>query len=247
MRVGVVMLVNGLAIGAFQLAGGFNRFTDFAFSLGFALLILTGAGMALYVQPKNQRSVSDRTALHSKLHWGGLATIFALFVGQHGFFAFTVQNARGQGIDLVQIVFAMAACKTLAGLQLLASIRWGKTQEPSNTLLTPGVFLAGSVVGMALSSTAVSFFASLLVWELSLNVLSARSQATVVASNPALLGPWLTAAILSGAAVGPALNGLAIQSDYSIAFISFACCTAILPFLWATTNRSSSISSRKTN
>ncbi len=71
-----------------------------------------------------------------------------------------------------------------------------------------------------------------LLWELGLNVLSARLQAAVVQDNPATAGPWLVGALFLGAAAGPLLHGLAIQAQVPMVFAVYASLSALIPAAW---------------
>jgi hypothetical protein len=85
---------------------------------------------------------------------------------------------------------------------------------------------------MALTNAALVFMVGVLLWEISLNVLSARLQAAVVNDNPTQAGVWLTAAVFLGASVGPSLHGLSLQLHAGSIFLGCACLSALLPFVW---------------
>jgi len=236
LRLAVTLLISGLAIVAVQLTGGFGGYAFLMMQLGLVFLAITGVGLALYrapsVTPSPTLPVPGSVKPATRPYrLAGLAVIFLLFVGQPGFWAYAVQNVQQRGVVLEHLAYAIAFCKTAAGLVLLASV-----MRPANKvrdgLFIPGLVVALGVVGMATASDAASFLLGLLLWELGLNVLSARLQAAVVQDNPATAGPWLTGAVFLGAAAGPLLHGLAIQAQLPLAFAAYACLSALIPVAW---------------
>lgn len=92
---------------------------------------------------------------------------------------------------------------------------------------------------MTYSGAVTTFFVGFLLWELALNVLSARLQSNVVAANPGNAGVWITCAILLGAATGPIVHGAAIGGGIAPAFIAYAALSGLFPFFWAWTRERS--------
>ncbi|WP_139351864.1 hypothetical protein [Polaromonas sp. A23] len=226
------MIISGFVIVAVQLTGGFGGYAFLMVQLGIVFLIITGTGLVLYRAPAATLALNNpakSAARPDRLL--GLAVIFLLFVGQPGFWAYAVQNVQQRGVVLDHLAYAIAFCKAAAGFVLLL----GAIRPPSKTkdgLLFPGLVVALSVVGIATANDTASFMLSLLLWELSLNVLSARLQAAVVQDNPATAGPWLTGAVFLGAATGPLLHGMAIQAQVPLVFAAYACLSALIPVAW---------------
>lgn len=232
LRLAVTLIISGFAIVAVQLTGGFGGYAFLMVQLGIVFLTITGAGLVLYRAPAVPPALAPtarQAARPNRLL--GLAVIFLLFVGQPGFWAYAVQNVQQRGVVLEHLAYAIAFCKSAAGFVLLVSV-----MRPSNKtrdgLFFPGLVVAMGVLGMATANGAVSFLLGLLLWELGLNVLSARLQAAVVQDNPATAGPWLTGAVFLGAAAGPLLHGLAIQAQVPLVFAAYACLSALIPFAW---------------
>lgn len=236
LRLAVTLLISGVAIVAVQLTGGFGGYAFLMMQLGLVFFVITGVGLALYRTstvdlalsrpvPEPVQSVVRPASLI------GLVVIFLLFVGQPGFWAYAVQNVQQRGVVLDHLAYAIAFCKIASGLVLLAgAIR--PSDKIKDGLLFPGVVVAVSVLGIATANDAASFLLSLLLWELSLNVLSARLQAAVVQDNPSTAGPWLSGAVFLGAAAGPLLHGLAIQAQLPLVFAVYACLSALIPVAW---------------
>lgn len=236
LRLAVTLLVSGFAIVAVQLTGGFAGYAFLMMQLGIVFLVITGAGLVLYRTPFVASPVrapvagpEQPAARPDRLL--GLVVIFLLFVGQPGFLAYAVQNVQQRGVVLDHLAYAIAFCKTVAGLVLLASVM-RPPDKAKDDMFFPGLVVAVGVMGMAMTSDAVSFMLSLLLWELGLNVLSARLQAAVVQDNPATAGPWLVGALFLGAAAGPLLHGLAIQAQVPMVFAVYASLSALIPAAW---------------
>lgn len=149
---------------------------------------------------------------------------------QPGFWAYAVQGAQQRGVVVDHVAYAIAFCKAVSGVVLLAGVL-RKQEKTKEGLFWPGVGLG--VAGMAISRDVATFFLGVLVWELALNILSVRSQARVVRENPAAAGPWIAGAVFLGAATGPALHGLGIQTGTAFVFVAHSCLCGLFPFLWA--------------
>lgn len=236
LRLAVTLLVSGFAIVAVQLTGGFAGYAFLMMQLGVVFLVITGVGLALYRTPSVAQPVPPSVAGPAKAavrpdRLIGLVVIFLLFVGQPGFWAYAVQNVQQRDVVLDHLAYAIAFCKTAAGLVLLVGVM-RPPDKAKDGLFYPGLVVALGVVGMATAGDAVSFVLSLLLWELGLNVLSARLQAAVVQDNPATAGPWLVGAVFLGAATGPLLHGFAIQAQVPMVFAAYACLSALIPVAW---------------
>lgn len=239
LRLSVTLLVSGLVILGLQQTGGFLDYRALAIALSVFFALLTGLGLALYRQPGPVRTAYPAQAPGRGGPLAGLAVVFLLFVGQPGFWAFAVQSVHQRGVVVQDIVYAIAFCKIVAGLVLFAltALRPRAGHGGRANLMWPGIGVAAGVTGMALAPGASLFLVAMLLWELGLNILSARLQAAVVRDNPASAGAWLTGAVLLGAATGPMLNAMAIEGGVAQAFVVYACLSAILPFAWAASGR----------
>lgn len=238
LRLSVTLLVSGMVIFGLQHSAGFLDYRALALALAVFFALLTGLGLLLYrppspspvVQPTRARA-SERGPLM------GLLVVFLLFVGQPGFWAFAVQTVQQRGVVVQDVAHAMAFCKIAAGL-VLAALTFSRSAHPGQVRLAwPALGVALGVTGMAAAPGAMLFLAAMLLWELGLNVLSARLQAAVVLDNPASAGAWLTGAALLGAATGPVLHAMAIEGGVQQAFVVYACFSAMLPVAWASARR----------
>lgn len=239
LRLSTTLLVSGLVIGGLQWSSSFDGHAALALHLCLLCAALTGCGLLLYrppelPAPREHRAAGPGGMNPPPLRAAGLCVVFLLFVGQPGFWAFALEGVRQRGVVLEDVALAMAACKVVAAL-LLLHVAFGRSSAPAGPaqLVWPGIGVAGGIVGMALASGAPQFFAAMLLWELGLNLLSARLQAVVAQDNPASAGSWLTGAALLGAATGPLLHAAAIQVGMSPLFVLYACASALLPFAWA--------------
>lgn len=247
-RMGVILLVSGVAIVAVQLMGGFGGYAFLIMQLGIVFLAVTGAGLALYRAPAGEVAAirvavpaAPATMRPDRLF--GLGVVFLLFVGQPGFWAYAVQSVQQRGVVLEHLAYAIAFCKTAAGLVLLVGTLRA-ADKPRDGLLFPGLVVALGVFGMATTSDAPQFLVSLLLWEIGVNVLSARLQAAVVQDNPATAGPWLVGALFLGAATGPLLHGLAIHAHVPEAFAVYAGLSALFPVAWICLRRRATANNR---
>ena len=98
-----------------------------------------------------------------------------------------------------------AACAALLTRNFGLSRRW-----PDPTLRIGGLALAMSASVVIATSTSGLLLLGLLVWQIALNVMSARFQADVVSADPVNAGAWITGAILLGSATGYVLRGAAM-------------------------------------
>lgn len=237
LRLSVTLLVGGLVIFGLQHSGGFLDYRALAIALSIFFALLTGLGLALYRRPVPVCRPRPTDAPGRGGRLAGLAVVFLLFVGQPGFWAFAVQSVQQRGVVVQDLAYAIAFCKMAAGLVLFALTLLGPSHPGRIGLMWPGIGVAAGVSGMALAPGATLFLVAMLLWELGLNILSARLQAAVVRDNPASAGAWLTGAALLGAATGPMLHGMAIEGGIAQAFVAYACLSAILPFAWASARR----------
>ncbi len=240
-RLSLTLIVSGLAIFALQFGKGFANYSTLTIQLSIVFAAHTLLGLWLYQPPTalvatNWQQTIALTAKPAQARGYGLVVVFILFVGQPGFWAYAVQNVQQRGVTLAHVAYAIAVCKIVAGLWLYFNSRFRSTTQArltsANELLAPGLVLVIALLCMALAYTAPVFMLGVLLWELSLNVLSARLQAAVVNDNPRHAGVWLTAAIFSGASAGPALHGLSLQLGAGAVFVGYACLSALIPFVW---------------
>jgi hypothetical protein len=233
LRLSAVLFASSIAIVALRLGRGFGDYGTLMFQVALIFVALTVGGLIFYREPAAAAPTPPQQAkVALPRHVSGLAVLFLLFVGQPGFWAYAVQGAQQRGIVVEHVAYAIAFCKGVSGIVLLAgALR--KPAQAKDGLFWPGAGVALGVAGMALSSDLLPFLVGMLIWELALNVLSVRFQATVTRENPTAAGPWLSGAIFLGAAAGPALHGLGIQKGIAFAFVTYSCLSALLPFLWA--------------
>jgi hypothetical protein len=120
-----------------------------------------------------------------------------------------------------------------AGVALLSIARLGLRVRGRRRFMELGGLLAICVSVVSATQDPVVFFLGLFGFEIGLNLLSARLQAALASVAPQFAGQWLTGTVLLGAALGPPLNGVALERDFGIYFLAFAVLSAFLPVLWS--------------
>ena len=232
LRLAVTLAIAGAATAALQLMGAFASYE--ALTHGLALLTGTTAAFALLLpMPRLHVGVVRPAPIAGRgVKWQGLVFIGLFFVGQHGLWAYTVEGAIGNGIDLSMTAVNISLCKFAACAALMThnfglSRRW-----PDRTLRPGGFALAVSAGIVVATSDSALLLLGLLVWQVLLNTMSARFQAEIVSADPLNAGAWITAAIFIGSALGYVLRGAAIAMGVDWAFQAFIVFSCFLPALW---------------
>lgn len=241
LRLAVALIVASSVIIALAQFSGQKSYSTFTYFLVGAFAIAACAGVALYQNipvPLPVASGGAATALTVR-SWSGLAVVFAFFMGQPGFWAYAMQSASQRGLNLRDAAFVIAASKIISALVLLYSSKRGSQASGLSGLVGLGCAVAAGIFAMTYSSAVSAFFVGFLLWELALNVLSARLQGIVVAASPGHAGVWITGAILLGAATGPIVHGTAIGGGIAPVFIFYAALSGLFPFFWAWTKERS--------
>jgi len=232
LRLAVTLVASGILILGVQMLRGFQNYAHLSQQLAGVLCALLVAGLVLYRAPDREALEAGQPARQQGTHrFLGLLVVFLLFAGQTGFMAYAVQGAQERGAALEHLAYAFGLCKVAGGLALFILMTLPQPGK-APSLLRPGLVLVGGVGVMAASHDAWAFTLGLLLWELGLNVLSARLSASVVRDNPAFAGPWLAGTVFVGAAAGPALHGLAIGVGLHGVFIAYAAICALIPAVW---------------
>jgi hypothetical protein len=246
LRMATSSLIGGVVIGVLQLTRGLVSYSALSAQLAVAFTVVASMGLFFYHTPEEIALGSLSTlvtepkgampqTLASLNGLTGLFILFLLFVGQHGLWAFAVRCAQQRGVMLGDVAFAIAACKLIAGAVVLVSaVRYSSARRESpHSLLMSGLAVMVGGAGIAFTESAVIFWLALLFWEVGFSVLSARLQAMTAQDNPCMAAKWMTGAIFLGAATGPALGGLIIQTDLFWIYVVFAGVSALIPYVWA--------------
>lgn len=236
LRLSVALIIAGCVIIALAQFESQKIYTKLAYFLIAAFGLSGIIGLALYrsiaVTIEQPTDVAkDNKPMQRK--WSGLVVVFCFFVGQPGFWAYAMQSASQRGLDLKNAALVIAAAKIASAFILLYRSKNNAPTTGLGSQLALGSAIALSIFAMTYSTVVVLFFIGFLIWELALNVLSARLQGSVVSASPRHAGAWITAAIMLGAATGPIIHGAAIRGDIEIFFITYSAISGLLPFLWA--------------
>ena len=199
---------------------------------GVGLALLAGKARGSNPVGANATDHSSPAPRASAMLLAGLGMLFCLFVGQHGLWAFAVKGASARGLPVAQLLWAVALCKMGGAAVVFATARTG-LGTPGASMRWPGAAVAAGGAIIAFTGEMVSYWLGLLLWEIGLNVLSARLQAALAQQDPQRAGMWITAAIFLGAAAGPALAGVALGAGAFGPFAVFAVATALAPAVWA--------------
>ncbi|WP_431094747.1 hypothetical protein [Polaromonas aquatica] len=235
LRLAIVLVVASAVIVALALFGGQSSYSTFAYFLIGAFGLAACIGLTLYrtIAAPQPATSGNANAVSTRRSWSGLAVVFAFFAGQPGFWAYAMQSASQRNLDLRDAAFVIAASKIISALVLVYSSRQNTQTSGLRGLIGLGCAVAMGILVMTYSSAVAAFFVGFLLWELALNVLSARLQGIVVAASPGHAGVWITGAILLGAATGPIVHGAAIGGGIASAFIAYAALSGLFPFFWA--------------
>jgi hypothetical protein len=236
LRLSVALIIAGCVIIALAQFDGQKIYTKLAYFLMVAFGLSGLVGLTLYrnvAAPTVPSSVAVQIAKSGQRKWSGLIIVFCFFIGQPGFWAYAMQSASQRGLDLKNAAFVIAAAKIVSALILLYRSQKNNSAGSSGGLFALGSAIAISIFAMTYSTAVLVFFVGFLIWELALNILSARLQGSVVAASPGHAGAWITAAIMLGAATGPMIHGAAIRGEVEMVFIIYSAISGLLPFLWA--------------
>lgn len=235
LRLAVVLIVASGVIVALTLFGGQKSYSAFAYFLIGAFVLAACMGLALYrtIAATPSGATGGAGAAPARRNWSGLVIVFAFFAGQPGFWAYAMQSASQRNLDLRDAAFVIAVSKIISAAVLVYSSKKNPQASGLLGLVGLGCAVAAGIFTMTYSSAVAAFFVGFLMWELALNVLSARLQGIVVADSPGHAGVWITGAILLGAATGPIIHGAAIGGGIAPVFILYAALSGLFPFFWA--------------
>jgi hypothetical protein len=241
LRLATVLIVASGVIVALALFGGQKSYSTFVYFLMGAFGLAACIGLSLYrtIPAPQPVGSGEAAAASTRRSWSGLAVVFAFFAGQPGFWAYAMQSASQRNLDLRDAAFVIAASKIISAFVLVYSSKNSSQASGLRGLVGLGCAVAAGIFVMTYSGAVAAFFVGFLLWELALNVLSARLQGIVVAASPGHAGVWITGAILLGAATGPIVHGAAIGGGVAPVFILYAALSGLFPFFWAWTKERS--------
>ena len=234
LRLGIVLVLAGGMTAALVLRHSLGSYTSFLVTVSAVFSCLLMVGILFYRPVLTIARPNTKRLNHHKQGWPllGFALIFLLFIGQSGFLAYVVQNAIARGMSAAEATWAIVAMKTTAGFGLFFLALNSEQRRRPDRLLAIGTSLAVALVLSSGAKMLPLFLLSLLIYEMTFNILSARFQAHLADRDRHLAGQWLTATILLGAAIGPPMHGAAIHTDLAVYFLVLAGISAILPGMW---------------
>lgn len=243
LRLAVVLVLAGTLTCLLQVANSFASYRALLTTLTPIVGLILACGVLLHrpAAKVGQVTVAKDSEQWSTRQLSGLVTIYFFFVSLTGFLAYVVQQALTRGISLPGSVWSMAGMKLIAGLWLLCVALLEVQEERKERFMFLAALLTAGLLAVYFSRSVTTFFLGLVLFEITFNTLSARLQGAVVTERPQFAGPWLTGAILLGAATGPPLHGLAINSGLGDIFVLMTVLAAHAPLIW---RRSTGLESR---
>ena len=238
LRLSTVLVLAGIASAILSDPNILTSYGNFLLQLSFVFAALLTLGLLLNFRTTSDASTprpAAATDSGASSRWQaltGLLVVFIFFVGLAGVPVFVLHQAVGRGISLHGAALTVAATKLIAGLWLGISSFISLPKGRQDGLLLQGTLLMLATVTIFVSRDNLELFAGLLVWELSVNTLSARLQSAVVRGNTQFAARWLNLAILLGLAVGPLVNGYAINLGNDHIYAIVGAVTAFAPATW---------------
>ena len=95
-------------------------------------------------------------------------------------------------MSFADTAWSMVGMKFAAGVWLLAVAVFEFSKMQKARFLYLSVLLTAGILTVFFSLSVAVFFLGLVLYEITLNTLSARLQSAVVAARPQFAGPWLT-------------------------------------------------------
>jgi len=231
-RLAVVLLAGAIVIGAGHFLSGFNTYRVGIVVLTGGVALTAGLGMAWYRRPTMRDALPGVRASSGPSAWGpwiGLGVVAVFFAGQTGFAAYAVHGALSNGIPADDLPLIYAGAKALTAMVLLGFHASSRSGPPS---LVGATVLGIAVVVMAAATELGIFALGLVLWELAMNIQSARLQAMAVTKFPAPGSLWIPAAVASGAAIGPAIHGGLLGFAAGECFVAFSVLSCFVPIAW---------------
>lgn len=241
-RLGLILILAGVVSALLLFSNVLASYHALTFDLVLILVpILTLGNMMLRVRSATTEFADCPVESQNRSPWTsrsifGFITLYLFFVGQIGFFTYVIQQSVDRGLSLQHTIWSMSAMKFAAGIAIFAISIYELEKRGKEQFLLAVLLLNFSILVLSQTQSIVFFVLGFLLFEISLNSLSARLQSEVVRESPNLTGRWLTGVILLGAATGPPLNGLAILYGMEKIFVSFVLISATLPFIWQQIN-----------
>jgi len=242
LRLALILLLAGAASALFVVLGATSSFDSLVLQLTTIIAVALLVGLALYrpvaeVETFSQQQIGPATVPYAHrpvvVQYLGLVVVYIYFIGATGAITYALHQAVGRGMVAIDVVWILAGTKAAAGVVLLLhSLLAPRPEDRQLRLWIVSVIASGATLGMYLSLDNVTLFASILIWEISANLVSARMQAAVVQSAPMIAGRWLNVVALFGGATGPAVNGVAISAGADSLFVMLALFTTFVPALW---------------
>ena len=232
LRLALVLYAAAAVIGGAALIGGFRSYAVAATVLGIGFAAACLVGLIWYRPPPIVIASSSKLSGVPSIRgerWHGLAITVLFFAGQPGFMAYAAHIAVSNGVSVAGLPVVWACCK---GLGATALLKWGAHTRSGPPTFKLGLMLAVAVLAMTFAHNLAAFAVGLLLWEVAINVQSIRLQATVVTLHPWHAGPWLPAAIATGAGIGPVIHGALIGHATGHLFVAYSVLSGLLPAVW---------------
>jgi hypothetical protein len=237
LRLSVVLILAGSVSAVLVAVNSLASYQALLEKLSIVLLAMLAIGIALYRGPAVEPTVEGGTSSARRqrkptlFQLSGLLVVYCFFASISGVLIYSLHQAVDRGLTASDAIWALALTKIAAGVWLMVA-SWRAKKAQRDGFLILACLLAASTIAIFQSWSIVMLFASLLLWEIAANNLSARLQAAVVANAPDFAGKWLNFNILLGGVTGPLLNGIAISFSSDVVYVAFAAVAAFAPVLW---------------
>ncbi|MBW8468319.1 MAG: hypothetical protein K0M67_08670, partial [Thiobacillus sp.] len=183
--------------------------------------------------PANQGVLPPWTRHSFSAPGGGLLVLFALFLGQVGFYVYVLKSVSASGeLAPLEVAVALALAKLTVSLVMYALIRKGNDLVSKLGFVSVACALIAAVLLLGQAKHVTLVVIGFVLWELCFNALVAAFQGELAKRHQTFVGMWASVPVFLGAAAGPAMHGWLLERGWGAAFLLLAVLSALGPVLW---------------
>lgn len=202
-----------------------------AVALGAALIMFRGT-------PGQQRATPSILHKDRAIPLAGLALLFFLFVGQVGFYVYTLESVSASGsLAAHHIAVALGAAKVFVSLIMYFLVRNGLDLVSKLGFASVGFALLAGVLLLGRAQHLLLVGLGFVLWETCFNLLVAAFQGELAKKHPIIVGMWISVPVFLGAATGPVVHGWMRGGGSGFVFMLLAALSALGPAVWARASR----------